>query len=154
MSQDERTGAPWRAVGRKLLRFSVVGAVGVAVNTVALYIFYGLAGLPLIIAAALAIETAIIHNFWWNDSWTFGQGQRAGRWPRFLKFNAVSLGGLGIATGTLWLLVTLGGVYYLVANLAGVGLATLWNFGVNLAWTWGRRPEAEPEPWDAAERAA
>ena len=50
---------------------------------------------------------------------------------------AKDLAGLGITTGTLWLLVRHLGCYYLTANLVGIALATAWNFVANSLWTWG-----------------
>lgn len=129
------TSAATVALGQ-FARFAVVGASGVAVNMAALFVLHGVAGLPLVIASAAAVEVAIVHNFVWNHRWTFGR--RALALVPFLRFNTVSLAGLVIATSILWVLVTLGGLHYLVANAAGVGVATCWNFLVNLRWTWGR----------------
>lgn len=64
---------------------------------------------------------------------------------RFLKFNAVSLVGLAITTGVTWFLADAyaeplrqiaGPLYFLVANLAGIGVAMSWNFLANVVWTW------------------
>lgn len=117
-------------------RFAAVGATGVAVNMLALLLLHGVAGLPLVLASVAAIELAIIHNFIWNHRWTFGRRDLA--LTPFLRFNAVSLGGLMIATGVLWVLAARGGLHYLAANAAGVIAATCWNFLVNVFWTWGR----------------
>jgi putative flippase GtrA len=116
------------------IRFLVVGGSGVVVNSAALFVLYGLAGLPLVVASALAVELAITHNFLWNDRWTFKRTSRS--ISRFLKFNLVSLMGLAITTATAWLLVQQGGVNYLLANLAGIALATTCNFLANVQWTW------------------
>lgn len=117
----------------KLAKFSLVGGSGVVVNTAALYLFYQIGHLPLVMASLLAVELAIVNNFLWNDRWTFGQHALSPM--RFLRFNLVSAGGLAITTGTL-ALVTSFGVYYLLANLLGISLATLWNFAFNVLWTW------------------
>lgn len=124
------------AMAGRFVRFAAVGASGVAVNMAALLLMHGMAGLPLMLAGALAIELAIIHNFVWNHRWTFGRRQL--RLSPFLRFNAVSFGGLAIASAVLWLLATQGGLHYLAANAAGVAAATCWNFVVNFYWTWGR----------------
>jgi len=121
-------------LGVKFLKFSFVGTTGVVVNTLALFLLYQMVGLPLLMASPLAIELAIANNFLLNDRWTFHQNGHSV--SRFLKFNLVSLGGLVIAAGTLYALVQFEGVHYLLANLVGIGLATLWNFFVNLVWTW------------------
>jgi len=28
------------------------------------------------------------------------------------------------------------GLYYLISALFGIGTATLWNYGMNIMWTW------------------
>jgi dolichol-phosphate mannosyltransferase len=117
-----------------LCRFLIVGASGVAVNSLALLVLYQIAHLPLLVASALSVELAIASNFIWNDWWTFRRSSRSLR--RFAKFNVVSLGGLIVTTSTAWLLVQQAGVNYMLANLAGIGLATACNFVANLAWTW------------------
>src|SRR3972149_10808377 len=98
-------------IGVKFLKFSVVGATGVVINSLALFLLYQMAGLPLLVASPLAIELSIANNFLLNDRWTFQQNGHS--MARFLKFNLVSLGGLVIAAGTLYALVELEGVHYL-----------------------------------------
>lgn len=119
----------------KFGKFSIVGGTGVIVNSLALFMLYDKVQLPLIVASAIAVEMAIANNFFWNNRWTFGA--RGVLFTRFAKFNIVSIGGLAITTATLWTLATFLGLHYLVANLVGIALATVWNFAVNLVWTWG-----------------
>ena len=124
-----------RARLTRLGRFLLVGGTGVLVNSLALLILFQWAHLLLIVASALSAELGIINNFYWNDRWTFKRTQLSLR--RFARFNLVSLAGLVITTGTLWVLVRHLGVYYLAANLLGIALATAWNFAANSVWTWG-----------------
>lgn len=119
----------------KLVKFALVGAAGVLVNNVALFLFYDVARLPLLLASPLAVETAIVHNFVLNNRWTFNKDKLS--LVRFIKFNSISLVGLLITVGVMFALVTQFGLHYLVANLLGIGLATVSNFGLNLFWTWG-----------------
>jgi putative flippase GtrA len=118
----------------RLMRFLVVGGAGVVVNSAALFLFYQVARLPLVLASALAVEIALLNGYFWNNRWTFGRKDHS--FIRFVQFHAVSLGGLVITTTTLWLLVRHAGVHYLAANAAGIVLATGWNFQVNRLWTW------------------
>ena len=106
------------------------------VNSLALFLLFQWARLPLVMASVLSTEIAIVNNFCWNDRWTFGRTQLSLK-NRFALFNLVSLAGLVITTGTLWLLVRHLGFYYLAANLLGIALATAWNFVANSLWTWG-----------------
>jgi dolichol-phosphate mannosyltransferase len=119
----------------RLSKFLVVGGIGVLVNNLALFVLFQWMHLSLVVASIPATELAIINNFYCNDRWTFKQTHIS--LSRFARFNLVSLSGLLITTGTLWVLASHMGLYYLVANLLGIGLATVWNFVVNSLWTWG-----------------
>ncbi len=119
----------------KLIKFGMVGAAGVLVNNLALYLLYDLAQIPLLLASSLAVEVSIVHNFVVNNQWTFRQDRLT--LEKFVKFNSVSLVGMLITVGVMFGLVTIVGLHYLVANLVGIALATLANFSLNLLWTWG-----------------
>jgi putative flippase GtrA len=117
-----------------LPRFAVVGLAGVGVNQGLLFALHGLAGWPIVIASALATETAIVHNYVGNELATFHH--RRLDVGRLLRFNAVSLGALVLTVGTLWALQHLTPWHYLVDNLVAIGAGTVWNFAVNFGWTW------------------
>jgi dolichol-phosphate mannosyltransferase len=120
-------------------KFLVVGSVGLVVNSTALLLLHDGGRLPLVLASVLASELAIANNFVWNDRWTFFH-QRTGHFlNRFLRFNLVALGGLALASATLWLLVSQRGIQILAANLVGVTASTAWNFVGSHAWTWKTR---------------
>jgi putative flippase GtrA len=46
------------------------------------------------------------------------------------------LTGMALTAATGWLLVQQADVNYLLANLAGITLASACNFLLNIAWTW------------------
>jgi dolichol-phosphate mannosyltransferase len=137
-------GVTGRLPVARFSKFLVVGGLGVVVNTLLLALLYQLAHLPLLLASAIAVEASIIHNYLWNDRWTFARSSWA--LPRLVKFNMVSLAGLIITTGVLWTLVTYIHMAYLLANLVGIGIATVWNFAVNSRWTWGMSRGASSPP--------
>lgn len=122
---------------RRAGQFLLVGAVGVVVNALVLMVLYDWMALPLVAASVVATELAIVHNFVLNDRWTFRRRSLA--LGRMLRFQIVSAGGLVLGTTILWLLVTQLTVHYLVANLLSIGMATSWNYGANVLWTWGDR---------------
>ncbi len=129
-------GAPSRAEVARFLRFGLIGAVGVVVNLLVLRLLFGELHWAAPIASACAVEIAIVSNFLGNNWWTFGQ--RTISAVRFVRYNLAALGGLAITTGVFTLLVGRFGVPYLLANLIGIGAATIWNFGTSVLWTWGR----------------
>ena len=55
---------------------------------------------------------------------------------RFLRFNIFCTGGAAISLLTLWLCTGYLGFHYLLSNLLGITLATVWNYGMNANITW------------------
>ncbi|MBI2831625.1 MAG: glycosyltransferase [Chloroflexi bacterium] len=130
-----RTGELWRFV-----KFCMVGGSGVGVDEGMLYLLAGIGGLrPVELASALSAETAIISNFTLNDIFTFRDRRSPGvkaKLNRFWKFNLICLAGVGIKVGVLSLLYNFAGMHYLLANLVGIAVATLWNYLLNTWVTW------------------
>lgn len=128
------------------VRFLLVGLSGVAVNNGALFTFVEWAGLPLLFAAALAIETSIWNNFLLNDIWTFGRGPRLRPWwTRALAFHGTAATAAGINLGLLMLLVSSAGLHYLPANLIAIAVAATVNYSVSALWTWRPKPFSLPK---------
>ena len=129
-----------RELTQRLGKFLVVGASGVVVNNAALFTFYQLLRLPLVLASCAAVALAVVNNFVWNDRWTFEQqyGPVSLAIRRFARFGVASLGGLLLTTAMLWVLVNELGLHYLVANLIAAGAAAVSNYLVNARWTYGR----------------
>jgi dolichol-phosphate mannosyltransferase len=139
---------------RRFLKFAYTGLQGVVVNTALLWLLHR-QGLPYLLAGALAIEVAILHNFVLNSLWTF-RGRGAGTtWrTRLLRFQAVSLVGLGINLGTLAALHGGLGLGLLVSHVTGIALAAAYNFSSHVLWTWHPGAAARPALDDAVGVAA
>ena len=123
----------------RFVKFCLVGASGVLVNMGLLWLLTEFASLFYLLSAAISIESSIISNFTLNDVFTFPDRRAKGvknLLHRLLKFNIVSLAGLGLNMAVLWLFTDILGIYYLLSNLCGIALATLWNYVVNFWWTW------------------
>jgi dolichol-phosphate mannosyltransferase len=118
-----------------MLKFGVVGCTGVAINTAVLYALSRLVTLPLAVSSAVAVELAVTSNYFLNESWTFSTG--AASLKRFGKYNIASLAGLSLNVMTVWLLARLG-LYFLVANLFGIGAGVASNYALSATWVWGR----------------
>jgi len=123
----------------RFIRYCLVGASGVIVNMGLLWLLTEIGGLYYMVSAAFSIETSIITNFALNDFFTFPDRRARGARPflaRLAKFNLVSVAGLGVNLAVLWTLTSVVGIHYLISNLGGIAVATLWNYLVNFWWTW------------------
>ena len=130
----KRKGELWR-----FIKFCLVGLSGVGVNMGLLWLLTEYAGLVYLLSATIAVETSIITNFLLNNYFTFrGRSEPGTRsfFQRLLKFNLISLVGLGINLGLLSLFTEVFGIYYLVSNIIAIVIVTLWNYLLNTWWTW------------------
>lgn len=140
---------------KRFLKFATVGASGVVVNQGLLWFFTEIVGLYYLFSSAIGIETSIITNFILNEKWTFRDRSKGkkGILRRGAKFNTVSVAGLVINVSVLFACTEYLGIYYLTSNLIGIGAAFLWNYFVNLGWTWKAEKKSlektRASPWKA-----
>lgn len=123
----------------RILKFLTVGGTGILINMGILYALTEWAGLYYLISSVIAIETAIISNFILNDRFTFSNLPSAPsgkKLYRLLKYNLVSLVGMALNVGILWLFTSVFGVYYLISNLIGIISITTLRYLTHLNWTW------------------
>jgi putative flippase GtrA len=130
----ERTVAT-SAIVKLIVTFGIVGLLGALVNALGLIVLYRVVGLPIVVAAALAAELAIVHNYLLNDRWTFGY--RHPSVPRFARFNLGSLAALAVNVAVLSALV-MTGVPYIAAAAVGITSGAAFNLGISVAWVWAK----------------
>ncbi len=117
---------------RRWLKFNFVGGIGIAVQLLALSFFRSLLHIDYLVATALAVETAVIHNFLWHERFTWADRPPGGSMQsliRLARFN--SSNGLISIIGNLLMMRWLVGVLnvnYFVANLIAITACSLANF--------------------------
>ena len=129
------TKASLRPLLRRWLKFSAVGWLGVGVQLIMLTLLTGQLGLHYLVATVLAVQSAIVHNFFWHERWTWGdRGLRrgSGRAQRLFRFNLTS-GLLSILGNVVFMSVFVGqlGLHYLLGNLASIASCAVLNFVVS-----------------------
>jgi putative flippase GtrA len=114
----------------RFVRFNSIGVVGFLVQIVVLT---GLlhAGVHYLAATALAVECAILHNFFWHERWTWKDRPSAGRGRlgRLLRFHALN-GTVSLAGNVLLMRLFVGsfGLPAIPANLLAVIACALVNY--------------------------
>ena len=132
------TGGNWRRTAVRWLKFNAVGAIGIAVQLAVLVTLKSGFHLSYLLATALAVEAAVLHNFLWHERYTWAdrvQPSWRNSLPRLLRFN-LTTGAVSIA-GNLALMkvmVGLGHMNYLAANGVAIMVCSLMNFLVSNEW--------------------
>jgi dolichol-phosphate mannosyltransferase len=123
-----------RALALRWLKFHAVGVIGVVVQLGFLAFFKGVLRMHYLVATALAVEVAVLHNFWWHERWTWIERTRAAPgfgllMERLLRFNLTS-GSISILSNLVLMRIFVGQfhVQYLAANLFTIVTASLANF--------------------------
>jgi dolichol-phosphate mannosyltransferase len=124
-----------------LPKFLCVGAMGVVVNSAALWMLVHHLGWPYLVSSPVAIQLSIVHNFIWHDRWTFNDRRANGTWfARLKSYEVVTLAGMALNWVLLMVLVGWAGQPLLLANLCGIAAGTLLNFAMSKLWAWKRQP--------------
>jgi putative flippase GtrA len=141
-----------RALVTQLGRFGLVGLVGLAID-VGVFNILRLTVLSPddvhegpVIAKVISTSLAIIANWLGNRYWTFGRERRP-HWIReAIEFGLVSIGGMLIALGCLWVSHYALGLTSVVAdnistNVVGLVLGTVFRFTFYRLWVFGGHRE-------------
>lgn len=119
-------------------KYYLVGASGILVNLGVLFALTEFAGLWYLLSSTVAIYVSITSNFLLNKSWTFRDTVIKQRtFLMYGKFIGVSLVGMGIQLGFNYMFVEKLAVYYLLAALISIMIASLVNFVLNRRLTFG-----------------
>lgn len=123
-----------REVAWKFAKFGAVGLSGVVVDFGFTYVCKEWLKIQKYVANAIGFAIAASSNYFLNRIWTFHSNnpQIAVEYGQFLF---VSLIGLVINTIVLWLLVSKVKFDFYFAKLFAIGVVTIWNFVVNLNYT-------------------
>jgi len=139
-------------------KFNFVGGIGIVVQFAALFLLKSVLHFNYLAATAIAVESAVVHNFVWHEQFTWVDRIKSDRikhdevtsdgikpdrlwlsWrrslPRFLRFNLTNgcvsiLGNLAL----MRVMVGQGHMNYLVANAIAIAFCSLANFVVSNEW--------------------
>ena len=124
-----------RKIGTRWLKFNAVGGIGILVQLVTLALLTATLHVDYLLATALAVEAAVIHNFLWHERFTWGDRAdltAGASLQRFLKFN-LTTGAFSILGSLVFMRLFVGVVHLnaIVANLLTIASCSIVNFVVS-----------------------
>lgn len=139
----------------RFIRFNGVGVAGFVLQIAVLALLLRL-DVHYLIATGLAVECAVLHNFFWHERWTWADRPANGRvrLGRLGRFHA--LNGMVSLAGNLLLMRLLVGTFdvpAIPANLLSVLACALANFAVSdrIVFSPGKMPDISPRHFEARE---
>ena len=136
--RDQEKSSRLSLFAKQAAKYYAVGASGVLVNLGLLFYLTEYIGLWYFLSYTLAISVSITSNFILNKFWTFRDSPNSQRTiVMYVKFVSVSLLGMAIQLGSVYLLVESLAIYYMLAALISICIAGAINFMINRRWTFG-----------------
>lgn len=123
----------------RFVKFCIIGGIGGIINIALLHILTEYLGVYYLISGAIAIESGLLSNFIFNKTWTFKDRQIKGSraiMRALFRDHIVRSGGILLNIFILWFLTSVFGIYYILSQIVGIGIAMIWNFGGNKWFTW------------------
>ncbi len=139
------TGGGWRRSLVRWLKFNAVGGLGIGVQLTVLLTLKSGFRLNYLLATALAVEAAVVHNFLWHERYTWADRVQPS-WiksvPRLLRFN-LTTGAVSIAgnLAVMKLLAGIGHLNYLAANGIAIVVCSLLNFLLSEEWVFAAKKD-------------
>ena len=115
----------------RFVRFNLASALGIGVHMGTLWVCLHVGSLHYLPATAVAVATAVLHNFVWHWRWTWGdRAIPATAAPAVLARFVLANGAVSLATNlaVVALLGGAAGLPALPANLAAIAVGGLVNF--------------------------
>jgi putative flippase GtrA len=135
MKEEMKMRLLQKNVLHKLMRFQIVGFGGTLINLSCLWLLHGTLNINLLIAGAVSIELALIHNFTWHYFQTWKRRVKKtcpDYFLRLFKYNIITASiDFYLNLGILYLLVTFMELHYLAANLFAMSAGFLVKFAIN-----------------------
>ncbi len=139
-TEESVPGESWRSLGLRWLKFNAVGGLGILVQLAVLAVCVSGFHLNYLVATAVAVETAVLHNFVWHERFTWRDRRGAGALGRLVRFNLTN-GGLSIGGNLVLMRVLVGalGLPVVLGNLVSIAACSLANFAVSHWFVFRRR---------------
>ena len=121
---------------KRWLQFNAVGLLGAGVQLSVLALLSWV-GLHYLLATALAVETAVLHNYAWHRVWTWKDRRGGGSLWRFHLANGLT----SLASNLVLMTVLTGwlGLKVVIANLLAITCTSLINFLLGDRWVFSAK---------------
>ena len=121
-------GLPSLQLTNQFARYFAVALVGLAFDFGTLVFLHDALHVYYLLAAAGGFVVGLAVNYALSSRYVFKNSKINSRAVEFLLFGAVGAVGLGLLSASMWVLVTLLGIQYLVAKCLATVVVYMWNF--------------------------
>lgn len=112
----------------QIFRFGLVGGLCFLIDYGLLALLTELFGINYLISSAVSFSVSVTVNYLLSMRFVFESKEQVNRLKELVLFIVLSVVGLGINQGLMWLGTELAGMYYLLTKLAATAVVMVYNF--------------------------
>lgn len=112
----------------QFMKFGVVGAIAFVIDFGLLALLTSGFGVNYLVSATISFTVSVIFNYFASMRYVFRHREGMSRRREFVIFVVLSVIGLGINNGLMWLCVEVLNIFYLLAKIFATAVVTIWNF--------------------------
>lgn len=112
----------------QIVKFGAVGAIAFLIDYGLLVFLTEALGIDYLISATISFTVSVVFNYVASMRYVFAHKEGLSRRREFIIFVVLSVIGLGINNGCLWLGVDLLGVDYRISKIVVTAIVMVWNF--------------------------
>jgi putative flippase GtrA len=117
-----------QAVTNQFIKYFGVALVGLVIDFSTLIVLHDVLHAHYLLAAAGGFVAGLAVNYALSSKYVFKNSKLKSRALEFALFGVVGLIGLGLLSLSMWLLVSILGVQYLIAKCLATVVVYIWNF--------------------------
>ena len=110
----------------EVVRFLIAGGICFVFEILTLWALVELCRFYYLYASAIAFTAALLINYVICRRWVFSAAHASA--GSFALFAISSVAGLGLNQLTMWAMVDICGIWYILAKVIAAGVVTIWNF--------------------------
>jgi putative flippase GtrA len=118
----------------RLAKFGMVGCTGIVIDFSVTWLCKEKLKWNKYVANSTGFSVAVVNNYLLNRYYTF-QNNDPGISLQFLKFLLISLVGLALSTGLLYLMQKNSRVNFYISKAIVIGVVFIWNYSINSLFT-------------------
>jgi dolichol-phosphate mannosyltransferase len=130
----------------RFIGFALVGASGILVNSLALYLVTTRLNIHYLLGVAIATVASTLWNFSLTEALVYRAAKQAeGRFRRLALFSTMNIAALALRGPLIYIMTSLFAVHYIISNLISLVLLTGVRFLTADSMIWGRTMANSPE---------
>ncbi len=110
------------------MKFGVVGVIAFVIDYGLMVLLTEVFGINYLVSATISFTVSVIFNYLASMRYVFSHKEGMSRRREFVIFVVLSVIGLGINNGLMWIGTGLLGISYLITKLFATVVVMLWNF--------------------------